>query len=368
MSHFLSSNFTLNAMPFHSSYRSILWFVDATVTARAAAAGIVNSIWDLGSALLSSNGYATGDRRLRSGSNLSESSVTSNSNSDRGDRGEDRSPGGFDPRSKHQSTTNGNGKVMTTDKDKVQGSSATIERDAECVKRERERERERGCEGASSSSSASKGRLEFAHRNPLSVAHTVVPSTRVSVGAAGAGADAGAPSADLLKGFSEYSDSKGCPVSDPMSQCQQQLQWGGAVNGHFSTTESSVSSSSSYCSASSNTQAPFDDMGGQYQHGSHGLVRGSHSHRDYRAECPIASTFNITQTPTPAGGEPLDSLEGSLQQLLKMLGAAGCVGESVGNYVHIATIMCACPAAMRCTRILPTSLPCVALPCLALPS
>ena len=324
-------------MPFLFTYRSFLRFVDATVTARAAAAGIVNSIWDLGSALLSSNGYATGDRRLRSGSNLSESSVTSNSNSDRGDRGEDRSPGGFDPRSKHQSTTNGNGKVMTSDKDKdkdkdkVQVSSATIERDAECVKRERERER--GCEGASSSSSASKGRLEFAHRNPLSVAHTVVPSTRLSVGGAGAGA----PSADLLNGFSEYSDSKSCPVSDPMSQCQhqQQLQWGGAVNGHFSTSESSVSSSSSsHCSASSNTQAPFDDTGGLYQHGSHGLIRGSHSHRDYRAECPIASTFNITQAPTPAGGEPLDSLEGSLQQLLKMLGAAGCVGESVSRQLY----------------------------------
>ena len=357
-------------MPFPFSSRSILWFVDATVTARAAAAGIVNSIWDLGSALLSSNGYATGDRRLRSGSNLSESSITSNSNSDRGDRGEDRSPGGFDPRSKHQSTTNGNGKVMTSDKDKdkVQGSSATIERDAECAKRERER----GLEGASSGSSASKGRLEFAHRNPLSVAHTVVPSTRVSVGNAGASTSAGegAPSADLLKGFSEYSDSKGCPVSDPMSQCQQQqqLQWGGAVNGHFSTTESSVSSSSSHCSASSNTQAPFDDMGGLYQHGSLGLTRGSYSHRDYRAECPIASTFNITQALTPAGGEPLDSLEGSLQQLLKMLGAAGCVGESVSRqlyaYRHYHVRMSRCEALYTNSTNL-SALPNLALPCLA---
>jgi hypothetical protein len=302
----------------------------------------VNSIWDLGSAFLSSNGYAVGDRRLRSGSNLSESSVTSNSNSDRGDRVEEKSSSGFDQRSKHHSITNG--KVMTADKDKdkekdkerVQGCSGVLERDADSVKKGR------GCE------SATKGRLEFAHRNPLSVAHTVVPSSRVGV------ASASAPCTDILKGLSGLSDSRGSPVNDPVAQYQQQ-QWGGPVtNGHISTSEpSSSSSSSGHYSASANTQAPSDEMSGLCQVAGHGVIRGSH--KDYRAECPIASTFNMTQAlaPTPAGGEPLDSLEGSLQQLLKMLGAAGCVGESV-----LSAIMCMSPLktstshATRCTPIL----------------
>ena len=309
----------------HFSFSLInLPLLDATITARAAAAGIVNSIWDLGSALLSSNGYAVGDRRLRSGSNLSESSVTSNSNSDRGERVEDKAPSGSDQRSKHQSTSNGNGKLMTSDKDKekLQGSSAALEKDAEGIKKEG------FCEAAPTG--ASKGRLEFANRNPLSVAHTVVPSTRVAV--------ADAPCADLLKGFSELSDSKGSPVNDTMA-LQQQMRWSGVVNGHFSTTESSVSSSSSHCSASNNAQAPPEDMGGQYHSGPNGVIRGSR--REFRPECPIASTFNITQAPTPAGGEPLESLEGSLQQLLKMLGAVGAVGESICYYVHVATFRCA---------------------------
>lgn len=297
----------------------------------------MSSIWDLGSAFLSSNGYAVGDRRLRSGSNLSESSVTSNSNSDRGDRGdrvEENSPSGFDQRSKHQSITNG--KVMTADKekdkakekdrDRVQGCSGALERDAEGVKKER------GCE------SAAKGRLEFAHRNPLSVAHTVVPSSSVG------GASASAPCTDILKGFSDLSDSRGSPVNDSMAQYQQQQQWGGPVsNGHISTSEpSSSSSSSGHYSASVNAQAPSDDIGGLCQVAGHGVIRGSH--KDYRPECPIASTFNMTLAlaPTPAGGEPLDSLEGSLQQLLKMLGAAGCVGESVMSAAILA-VMCMLP-------------------------
>ena len=318
-----STDTNLNIMRLIYSLTGSLPLLDATFTARAAAAGIVNSIWDIGSAFLSSNGYAVGDRRLRSGSNLSESSVTSNSNSDRGDRGdmvEEKSPSGFDQRSRHQLVTNS--KVMTADKekdrDRVQGCSGALDRDAEGVKKDR------GCEAAI------KGRLEFAHRNPLSVAHTVVPSSRVGV------ASASAPCTDMLKGFSDLSDSRDSPVNDPAAQFQQQLQWGGAVtNGHISTAESSSnsSSSSSHYSAianvNANVQVPLDDMGSLCQVGVHGVSRGSH--KDYRAECPIASTFNMTLAlaPTPAGGEPLDSLEGSLQQLLKMLGAAGCVGESV---------------------------------------
>lgn len=319
-----SSDTILNIMRLISFLTASLPLLDATFTARAAAAGIVNSIWDLGSAFLSSNGYAMGDRRLRSGSNLSESSVTSNSNSDRGDRVEEKSSSGFDQRSRHHLVTNG--KVMTADKDKekdrekdrdrVQGCSGALDRDAEGFKKDR------GCEATT------EGRLEFAHRNPLSVAHTVVPSSRVGV------ASASAPCTDVLKGFSNLSDSRGSPVNDPAAQYQQQLQWGGPVtNGHISTAEPSSSSSSSHYSASANANANFqalsDDMGALCQVGIHGVSRGSR--KDYRAECPVASNFNMTLAlaPTPAGGEPLDSLEGSLQQLLKMLGAAGCVGESV---------------------------------------
>jgi hypothetical protein len=298
----------------------------------------VNSIWDLGSAFLSSNGYAVGDRRLRSGSNLSESSVTSNNNSD---RGEEKSPSGFDQRSKHQSITNG--KVMTADKekDRVQGCSGALERDTDGVKKDR------GCEAAT------KGRLEFAHRNPLSVAHTVVPSSRVG------GASASAPCTDILKGFSDLSDSRGSPVNDPSAQYQQQQQqWGGPVtNCHISTSEptSSDSSSSGHysASASANAQAPSDDMGGLCQVAGHGVLRGLH--KDFRAECPIASTFNMTLAlaPTPAGGEPLDSLEGSLQQLLKMLGAAGCVGESVKSaIICLSPLKTSTSHATRCTPIL----------------
>jgi hypothetical protein len=65
--------------------------LEATVTAKAAAAGIVSSIWDLGSALLQNN-YLSGDRRLRSGSNLSESSINSDRSTDR-DRDRDRDRG-----------------------------------------------------------------------------------------------------------------------------------------------------------------------------------------------------------------------------------------------------------------------------------
>jgi hypothetical protein len=65
--------------------------LEATVTAKAAAAGIVSSIWDLGSALLQNN-YLSGDRRLRSGSNLSESSINSDRSTER-DRDRDRDRG-----------------------------------------------------------------------------------------------------------------------------------------------------------------------------------------------------------------------------------------------------------------------------------
>ena len=65
--------------------------LEATLTAKAAAAGIVSSIWDLGSALLQNN-YLSGDRRLRSGSNLSESSINSDRSTDR-DRDRDRERG-----------------------------------------------------------------------------------------------------------------------------------------------------------------------------------------------------------------------------------------------------------------------------------